>query len=150
MKPPEFKVEQIDHVHVFVADQYEAARWYQQILGMEILPQYRDWATEDGPLMISSDGGNTKLALFKRRASQKTGEKKTIAFRVGSAGFAAFLKHLEKNEVKDETGKRVTARDVVDHEKAFSIYFNDPDGNPYEVTTYDYQLVLQHLHDHPT
>ncbi len=144
MKIQDYKVDQIDHVHVFVADQHEAARWYQQIFGMEILPEYEDWATPDGPLMISSDGGDTKLALFKHRAAPagEVRERKTVAFRLSGAGFLAFLQHLEKHEVQDETGQRVTAQDVVDHEKAFSIYFNDPYGNSYEVTTYDYQFVL--------
>ena len=31
--------------------------------------------------------------------------------------------------------------DPVDHGKAWSLYFSDPWGNPYEITTYDYELV---------
>lgn len=27
----------------------------------------------------------------------------------------------------------------VDHEVSWSIYFKDPDGNPFEDTTYDYE-----------
>jgi catechol-2,3-dioxygenase len=37
-----FRVEQIDHVEVFVPDQYEAAAWYRRVLGLEILVEYED------------------------------------------------------------------------------------------------------------
>src|SRR5207237_2528063 len=59
-----FAVEHVDHVEVLVRDQYQAAAWYRQILGLQILPQYEDWAPAGGALMISSDGGRTMLALF--------------------------------------------------------------------------------------
>ncbi len=61
-----FHVLQIDHVELFVPDRHEAAGWYQRVLGLAVLPEYQEWATDQGgPLMISSDDGNTKLALFE-------------------------------------------------------------------------------------
>ena len=61
-----FRVLQIDHVELFVPDRREAADWYQRILGLEVVPEYQEWAAvPGGPLMISSDDGNTKLALFE-------------------------------------------------------------------------------------
>ena len=60
-----FKVEQIDHVELFVPDRYTAARWYEQVLGLRILPEHEHWAGPGGPLMISSDSGCTMLALFE-------------------------------------------------------------------------------------
>jgi hypothetical protein len=50
---------------LFVPDRYAAARWYEQSLGLRILPQHEHWAGPGGPLMISSDGGRTMLALFE-------------------------------------------------------------------------------------
>jgi catechol 2,3-dioxygenase-like lactoylglutathione lyase family enzyme len=44
MAEKNFRVKQLDHVHVFVPDQYEAAAWYKEILGLEILSVYEDWA----------------------------------------------------------------------------------------------------------
>lgn len=143
MEEKEFRVDQIDHLHVFVPDQYEAAAWYKEILGLEILPEYEDWATEGGPLTISSDGGNTGLALFQRESGG--GSNSTVAFRASGEGFLEFLARLEDHEVRDSSGKRVTIKDVVDHDKAFSIYFCDPYGSPYELTTYDYQRVGDRL-----
>ena len=63
-----FKVLQIDHVELFVPDRYEAARWYEHALGLQVVPGCEPWAAGGGPLMISSDGGSTKLALFEGTA----------------------------------------------------------------------------------
>jgi catechol 2,3-dioxygenase-like lactoylglutathione lyase family enzyme len=35
-----FRVLQIDHVELFVADRYEAAEWYRRILGLHIIPKF--------------------------------------------------------------------------------------------------------------
>jgi hypothetical protein len=59
---------QIDHVELFVRDRHDAAHWYRDVLGLEVVDGYQEWADDPrGPLMISSDGGTTKLALFIRR-----------------------------------------------------------------------------------
>jgi catechol 2,3-dioxygenase-like lactoylglutathione lyase family enzyme len=146
-RPESFAVEHVDHVEVFVRDQYQAAAWYRQVLGLRILPQYEDWAPDGGPLMISSDGGHTMLALFvgEPQGRQPVVGLRRVAFRVAADGFVRFLAHLERVPVYDEAGQRVSRAAVVDHAKAFSLYFCDPDGNPYEVTTYAYAAVAQRL-----
>ena len=145
MAEVDFKVQQIDHIHVFVTDQREAARWYRENLGLEILTDYEHWAEDDGPLTISSDGGNTSLALFRKEGRAIGEVKNTIAFRVDADDFLLFLARLETFEMRDKNGNRVNASDVEDHGKSYSIYFCDPDGNPYELTTYDYQSVYDRL-----
>lgn len=142
MPETSFKVEQIDHIHVYVSDQYKAAAWYEEILGLKIIPEYEDWAA-DGPLVISSDEGNTSLALFRKNGDWE--ERSTIAFRVHGDDFLLFLERLEQYEVFDRNGNRIKKRDAVDHEKAYSIYFCDADKNPIELTTYDYQTVFDRL-----
>jgi len=126
-----FKVLQIDHVELFVPDRYEAAKWYDRVLGLQIVPECEPWAAGGGPLMISSDGGSTKLALFEGEpaASAQTAAFRRVAFRVTAAGFAEFL---ERNP------DLVTKTSVVDHQQAYSIYFDDPYGHQLEVTTYEY------------
>lgn len=58
-------VQHLDHVEVFVPDKYEAARWFERVLGLSIIEEYGHWAQDPhGPLMISPDGGDTKVALF--------------------------------------------------------------------------------------
>ena len=93
-----FKVEQIDHVELFVPDRYAAARWYEQSLGLRILPQHEHWAGPGGPLMISSDNGGTMLALFEGepRGSRPTAGHHRVAFRVSGARFLQFLGHVRE------------------------------------------------------
>ena len=135
-----FKVLQIDHVELFVPDRYEAAQWYEHSLGLQIVPECEPWAVDGGPLMISSDGGSTKLALFEGRpepASQAMAFRR-VAFRVTADGFAEFLRRLPELRLVDARRRAVTADSVVDHQQAYSIYFDDPYGHQLEVTTYDY------------
>ena len=138
-----FKVSQIDHVHVYVADRRAAARWYADVLGLEVCHEI-DGEDDGGPLVVSSDGGSTGLALFKARpGAARTST--TVAFRVGGRGFLEFLGRLASLRVEGEDGRALAASDVVDHDYCYSVYFNDPDGNPYELTTYDYEDVRAQL-----
>jgi len=135
---------QIDHVELFVPDRHEAARWYHDALGLEILDGYREWADDPrGPLMISSDGGATKLALF---TGEPQGRKPTagfhlVAFRLGAADFLAFLDRLPALQLSDHRGREITRDLTVDHDKSFSLYFSDPWGHRLELTTYEHAAV---------
>jgi catechol 2,3-dioxygenase-like lactoylglutathione lyase family enzyme len=142
MKP--FRVLQIDHVELFVPDRYEAADWYKRTLGLDIVPGYEQWAADPrGPLMISSDDGNTKLALFdgQPQESSPTSGWHLVAFRVNAEGFMSFMKHLADQPLIDHQRRAVTLDSIVDHEQAYSVYFSDPYGHRLELTTYDYEAT---------
>jgi len=145
-----FKVSRIDHVEVVVPDRYEAARWYQQVFDLEIMSDFEFWANDaSGPLMISSDGGETKLALFQGDAIGKAATIGFIrvAFHVDADGFAEFVGHMSELDLYGKDGNALSdSPSVVDHEKSWSIYFNDPYGNGFEITTYDYESVKTQLH----
>jgi len=144
----QFRVLQIDHVELFVPNRHEAAAWYRQILGLEIIPEHEHWAADPrGPLMISSDGGSTKLALFEGQpqGTRATAGFHLVAFRVTGGGFMDFLDRVPDLHLKDHTGRSLTRDAVRDHTKAFSIYFSDPYGHRLEITTYDYAAVRQAL-----
>ena len=65
-----FRVQQIDHVELFVPDRYEAAKWYEQALGLEIARDYEFWAKDPGgPLMIMTADGATKGSRWEYRGS---------------------------------------------------------------------------------
>ena len=143
----------LDHVELFVPDRHEAASWYQRALGLEIVEWCRLWADDPrGPLMISSDGGVTKLALFtgQPQGARETSGFHRVAFSVDARGFLAFLQRLESLELHDHQGRRVKADGVVDHRQAYSIYFVDPYGHRLEVTTYDYDAVRAALTPAPS
>src|SRR5712691_3358256 len=139
-----FRVLQIDHVELFVPNRHEAADWYQRVLGLEILSDYQHWAADPGgPLMISSEAGETKLALFEGppQESKPTAGFHRVAFRVNAQGFRDFVQRLGASCLKDHNDRAVTVDAVVDHGKAFSIYFSDPYGHRLEVTTYDHEPI---------
>lgn len=135
-----FRVQQIDHVELFVPDMYDAARWYEHVLGLQIMRDFEEWAAGGGPLMISSDNGDTKLALFQGEpvSAGPTAAFRRVAFRVGAEGFDEFIRRLPQLRLGDSRGEQVTAEAVVDHRQAYSIYFCDPYGHSLEVTTYEY------------
>jgi catechol 2,3-dioxygenase-like lactoylglutathione lyase family enzyme len=128
----EFRVQQIDHVEMFVPDRYEAAKWYRQMLGLEIVSEFEFWADEGGPLMIAA--GTTKLALFtgEPRGQHPTAGFHRVAFRVDGPGYVELCRRLG------------IPHEEADHTKSWSVYFSDPYGHLLEVTTYDYEYVLAH------
>jgi len=139
-----FRVQQIDHVEVFVPDRYQAAEWFRAVLGLEIVSRVEHWAqSPHGPLMVSSDDGSTMLALFEGEAqgSAPPVGHRLVAFRVSGDGFMDFLDRVESLSLSSVDGKPVTAHSRVDHGSAFSVYFTDPYGNAFEITTYDYDAV---------
>ena len=143
-----FRVLQIDHVELFVPDRQEAADWYCRVLGLHVVPGFEQWtANSRGPLMIATVAGGTKLALFEGEPQQarSTAGFHRVAFRVGAAGFLAFVRDLGDNHLNDHQGRPVTADAVVDHDLAYSIYFCDPYGHRLEITTYEYDVVREGL-----
>lgn len=143
-----FQVQQIDHTEVFVPDRYEAAKWYEQTLGMTAVHEYEHWASgAEGPLMISSDGGKTMIALFVGEPLGRERERGIyrIAFRVDSAGFLQFLEHGPRAGVYNRKGEKLEKLKVINHDKAWSVYFTDPWGNKLEVTSYEYDEIKKRL-----
>jgi catechol 2,3-dioxygenase-like lactoylglutathione lyase family enzyme len=137
---PHFRVDQIDHVELFVPDRYEAARWYERVLGLTVVPEDEHWAADPrGPLMIGTAGAGTKLALFtgKPQGDRPTAGFHRVAFRVSRAGFDAFRAHVRDNPVFGDQGEEVREPAFRDHRAAWSFYFGDPYGHQLEVTTYE-------------
>lgn len=119
-------------------DRYEAAQWYESVLGLSILPEYSYWAKEPGgPLMISPDGGNTKLALFERPKAKS----------VKGGGFdqVAFAERLDTLEIFNRKNERLTRAHVRDHHGSYSLHFCDPWDHRLELTTYDCEHVAHWL-----
>jgi catechol 2,3-dioxygenase-like lactoylglutathione lyase family enzyme len=135
-----FRVVQIDHVELFVPDRNAAAAWYSEVLGLAPLPGAENWAADPGgPLMISPDGGRTKLALFQGepQGNRPTAGFHRVAFRVSGADFLTFLGRAKQLDLRE--GRQPVR--VIDHETAFSAYFTDPYGHHLEVTTYEHNVV---------
>lgn len=117
----------VDHVHVFVEDRAAAEAWYARVLGLARSPGLAFWASGGGPLTLQDRDDTVHLALFER---PRQPNRATLALRVDAEAFAAWRAHL--------AAVPALAVTVEDHEIALSLYFSDPDGNPYEITTYEH------------
>ena len=130
--PPD--LDRVDHVHVHVADRAAALPWYASVLGLAPIPELAFWAADGGPLTVANRSGTIHLALF----DGGTGKcRSTIAFGAGAAEFLAWRTHLEA-----VLGQPVAA---VDHRVSWSMYFADPDANPFEITSDQYAALAPQL-----
>ena len=125
------QLDTLDHVHIEVPDKQQAAAWYREHLGFEIIPALRHWDVPGGPLTIGR--GDMHLALFAASDYQPL---HALAFRCPADAF------LEWKEVLTEKGllERCT-----DHGEAWSLYFRDPFGHRHEITCYDHEPVRHRL-----
>lgn len=130
--PP--RLQCIDHVHVFVTDRVAAERWYAQVLGLTRVKALEFWADGGGPLTLADPSDTIHIALFER-PHQKC--RSTIALAASAADFLAWRSHLAA--ALDAPPK------VEDHGVSWSLYFSDPDDNPYEITSADYEELAADL-----
>ena len=126
------KLQNIDHIHVFVPDRQKALGWYNTILGFKPIKRLMFWA-ETGPLTIGNDEGTIHIALFEGKPKSN---RSVIAFNATGEEFIDWHKRI--NNVLSEV------IEVDDHSVSFSIYFEDPYGNPYEITSYEYEILSNH------
>jgi catechol 2,3-dioxygenase-like lactoylglutathione lyase family enzyme len=117
----------VDHVHVLVRDRAAAVAWYREVMGLKPVPEFEVWQADGGPLTLADASGRVHIALFERAPAADN--KAVIALGVDAPAFAQWREHL--------TRALGQAPSLVDHELSLSLYFRDPDGNPYEITTYD-------------
>lgn len=115
-----------DHVHVYVQDRAAAERWYARVLGLARTPELAFWAADGGPLTLQNESGSIHIALFERPAKPC---RSTIALRVPGVAFGAWQAHLQR--------ELPGGASFEDHEASVSLYFTDPDVNPYEITSYE-------------
>jgi catechol-2,3-dioxygenase len=141
-----FKMGTLDHMHVMVPNRYEAARWYQENLGFEIIKEFEFWAKEDsGPLYISADGGRSALSLFEPNRYVNFKVETSVAFRVDAEAFLTFARSLNTLKLKGERGNPLTVSSVVDHNVCYAFYFQDPYGNQFELDCYECDRIREEL-----
>ena len=123
------KLKNIDHIHVFVPDRQQALDWYSTILGLEPIKSLLFWAN-GGPLTIGNDDDSIHIALFE---GEPNNNQSVIAFNTTGEDFINWHKRIN-NALN-------CSIEVDDHSVSFSIYFEDPYGNPFEITSYDYEIL---------
>lgn len=123
----------IDHVHVYTMNRSAAVAWYGRVLQLEPVTEFASWVANGGPLFLGNRSRSVCLALFEAERAKPASP--TIAFQVTGGEFSAWRSYLQS-----ELG---IAIESIDHEVAWSLYFSDPDGNRFEITTYDYAEVAE-------
>jgi catechol-2,3-dioxygenase len=126
-----FRVKHIDHVELLVRDIGKTEAWYRKVLGLR---RVASWDPE--PVMIGA--GGTMLALFhSTRAKKRLPVRKKGGHRV-TYGYlrVAFLTDKRGFEQAQRRLKRlgIDYRGPIDHDISFSIYFQDLNGLPLEIT----------------
>lgn len=123
----------VDHIHVNVSDRAAAEEWYQDIFGFKRVAALLSWATQTGPLTVEDPSGSVHLAIFEREEPATTD---AVAFGATGKEFLNWKSSLEE--------KGLELR-VADHSLAYSLYFGDPWGNSFEITTYERDFVAEQL-----
>jgi catechol-2,3-dioxygenase len=121
--------DRIDHIHLHASDRNKAEQWYADVMGFRRVPELESWAAE-GPLTLSNSSGTVHIALFESKPQPC---RSVIALSVGAQEFVAWRQHLV-----DMLERPVEPED---HQLAWSLYFADLDGNPWEITTYQHAVV---------
>jgi NAD(P)-dependent dehydrogenase (short-subunit alcohol dehydrogenase family)/catechol 2,3-dioxygenase-like lactoylglutathione lyase family enzyme len=124
----------VDHLHVHVQDRAAAERWYADVLGLHRVESLACWAADGGPLTLADAADRLHLALFE---GLPQGSRATIALGADADAFIAWRARLAR--------RLGASPEAVDHGLAWSIYFSDPDGNPYEITCYQHGAVAAAL-----
>lgn len=119
-------IDAVDHLHLHVSDRPAAEAWYARVIGLQRVAALEHWSADGGPLTLADAEHRLHLALFQRAPQ---GGSPTVALRVSASGLQAWRAHLHR-----ELGQRPS---IVDHGESRSLYFSDPDGNGFEITTYE-------------
>ena len=134
---PDF-IQGVDHIEMFVSDRAEAARWYEKIFGFGPIQELDEWS-KIGPLFVGNREKTAVLAMMDG-TKDNDGSINRVAFRTSGVGFVDFVKRLNDMDLFC-LKEKVTKASVVDHDLAYSLYFDDPDGNKLELTSYDHDYV---------
>ena len=126
-----FRVKHIDHVELLVPDIRKTEAWYKKVLGLK-----RVHAWDPEPIMIGA--GKTNLALFssgRAKGTRPRGGKRAhrVSFGYLRVAFLTSAKGFEKAQRRLKR-LRIPFRGPIDHDLTYSIYFQDLNGLPLEIT----------------
>lgn len=113
----------LNHIAVYVADLSVSTRFYQQVVGLDTIPE----PFHDGRHTWFSIGPKSHLHIISGAKTELPKDKNThLCFTVPSV--TDFIKNLDANHVKYENwiGEAQSITNRVDGVK--QIYFRDPDG----------------------
>lgn len=139
-------VQALDHVETLVPDLDAGVEWMRRCFGLKEVEAFDEVGTEGGPVMLSADDSYTKVALIRGEPAgfREAVGHRVVAFRTDARAFLRFVEYAHEVPVHGDDGQPIspgTPMETQDHGLSISVYFRDPWGNPYEVTTYEVQAV---------
>jgi catechol 2,3-dioxygenase-like lactoylglutathione lyase family enzyme len=148
--PRALEVHAMDHVETLVPDLDAGIDWMKRCFGLHEVEAFSAVGGEGGPVMLTSDDSYTKVALFQGEPAGfgPVRGHRVVAFRTDARSFLRFIEYAPQIPVHEEDGRPFAAGSrlqVEDHEVSMSVYFRDPWGNPYELTTYEVEPVREEL-----
>jgi catechol 2,3-dioxygenase-like lactoylglutathione lyase family enzyme len=123
------KVRRIAHIVLYVRDPETSARWYCEVLGMQISARVADGPYRGG-IFLSFGEHDHDIALFPGTSTAERGrEFEHIGLEVDCDGDIDRLRRLYGLMLRHN----VRIHEVLDHGVSIGIYFYDPDGHQLEV-----------------
>lgn len=123
------KIKRVAHVVLYVGDPEASARWYCNVLGMQVSAKVYE-GPYTGGVFLSFGEHDHDLALFPRAVPGECGrEFEHIGLEVDCNGDINQLRRLYGSMLRHQ----VVIHEVLDHGVSIGIYFFDPDGHQLEV-----------------
>ena len=79
---PPISVTKVDHIHPYVTDKFEAAKWYERLLGFQVVGELHANKYPKAPLDVANANASVKFALFSTDDPAQMGSTATVALRV--------------------------------------------------------------------
>ncbi|HLZ97361.1 MAG TPA: VOC family protein [Steroidobacteraceae bacterium] len=123
------KVKRVAHVVLFVRDPEASARWYGDVLGMQVSARAIEGPYKGGVFLTFGERDHD-IALFPTTDNSPRGrEFEHIGFEVDCDGDMTRLRRLYGSMLRHQ----VKINEILDHGVSTGIYFFDPDGHQLEV-----------------
>ena len=128
-------VTKVDHIHRYVTDKFEAAKWYERLLGFQVVGELHANKYPKAPLDVANADASVKFALFSTNDPAQMGSTATIALRVAPDDFVRMVDNAADLGIVKRGNAPLTREDIVRHTGIGdqSVYIVDPWGNSIEI-----------------
>ena len=141
------KAHYLGHIVFYVKDLQRSLMFYEDLLGFQNVGKL-DFPFQ--AVALTSGRTHHEILLIEVGSARKAPKGHRlglyhIGIKVGDSLDELRQVKTELENAKVRINGSLTKNiEIVDHDIQFSIYFEDPFGNPYEITSYDYDILTNH------